>query len=426
MSPLRSPSPLLLLLGCALALLPVLAGCSDDATDPPADPATTGGTLGSGQLDPDLLTFTLEAGTTAPDGATYVPVQLVGRNLTVLADSNRISLEVALRNAHSDPLYAPGAVFLSRFAPAGVRPIDADEIIIPQSPLGEIEYRYDYVAEFGQEGVLEPGETSGFRTWTFAMPELGAFSFAARTVFGLAPERPRIAGIAFLDRNADGVYNRGDAPLGAGLVWMASATDTTEHWFDDPRGRFSIPIERPGLYTLRFDPLIDTIYFVPWYFTTPYPLNVLIPADAEGRPVSYLGANFGVAWPTWTAPEPIGFTDAPVDSLHRAPWTLIEVEAQARGVLRLRAGFSGCDAEQPASLWASGGFMESEPVQIAVVFVNESLDECDAWFENDFLFDLTPLWDRYLAAYGPGVLQMNLVDFQGDVHVVEIPIFPED
>lgn len=418
------------LLICALLLASALAGCGSDTTDPPAAGGDQGGALGSGELDPGQLTFTLEAGTTAPDGVTWVPVQLVGRNLQVLADSNQVSLEVAIRNSGTERLFAPGAIYLSRFDPAEVLPLDADAVIAllkDDGPLGEVEYRYDYVEEFGEEGVLEPGETSGYRTWTFSAPTLGAFSFAARSAFGLAPEPARIAGTAFFDNDRDGVYGPGDTPMMMGVVIVATpAGDNVQHWFESELGRYSFPIDRPGLYTLRIDPLIDTFYFAPWYYTTPYPLNVLIPPDGDGNPVSYLGADFGLAYPEWPATDVIQFTEEPVDSLHVMPWSLIEYELEPRQILRVRIGRSGCEAGGPASLWMSGGFMESEPVQANVVFVNEYVSACEAWFEEDLRFDLLPLIGRYLNEYGPGTLQMNLVDYQGDAHVLQIPVYPVD
>ncbi len=407
------------------AIMALAAGCADDSTQPTPAESPLGGALAHGSLDPGAETFTLEAQTIPPDGQTYVAIQLIGRNLQVLPDSSQITLEVAIRNNFSEALHAPASIALSRFDPADVHPVNSDEIIVPTGPMGEVEYRYDYSAQLGDEGTLEPGETSGFRTWIFSSADLAPFAFAAHAQFGLEPDRPRIAGVAFWDNNYNGEFDRGDQELPFGLIHAYTPDDTLEVWLDDDSGRWSMPIDRTGLYTLRFDPLIDTITadpFAPLRFTTPHPLQVLITPDENGNPHSYLGADFGLATEMPFLPPPVQFTDVPADSLHQMPWELIDVEVLPAMGLRIRVGHSGCEPVQPVSLWVTGGFMESEPVQVNMVFVNESLDECDAWFQHDYTFDLLPLYERYLEAYGSGVLQINLLDFHGEVHPLRWPI----
>ena len=52
---------------------------------------------------------------------------------------------------------------------------------------------------------------------------------------------------------------------------------------------------------------------------------------------------------------------------------------------------------------ATGGFMESDPVQVRVFLSHEDHDDpCDAWLTRELRFDLGPLKRAYQDAYGAG------------------------
>ena len=425
----RVPLFTILLTVAGLGLLAfALGGCSDSTNEPPLDTDTTGGALVDGSLDPAQESFVLETLDIAPDGMPRIPIQLIGSNLVVDADSQLVSLDVAILNRYSEPLIAPGAVFLSRLDPAEVVPINADGVIIPSDmvdgPLGDVEYYFDYADELGDDGILQPEETSGAKTWVFNDPGLVPFSFAARAAFGIAPAEPRIAGVCFWDHNLNGIRDADDPPLPTGLVIMALPNGDSVRTYSDDRGTYSFPVHQSGLYTLTFDPLIDTL--VPIVFTTPNPRLVLLTPGPDGLPQSYLGAHFGLGNEPIPRPEAIQFTDLPPDSLRIGDWVLIEAEILPRLVLKMHVGYSGCGPEQDTSLYMSGGIMESYPPQANIVFVKEHNDECDAYWTTDHFFDIAPLADRYFEAYGPGILILNLVDYEGTVHKLEFPIFPED
>ena len=71
-------------------------------------------------------------------------------------------------------------------------------------------------------------------------------------------------------------------------------------------------------------------------------------------------------------------------------------------------------------------YLESYPVQVNIVLVHETDEDCEAYWRREYPFNLDPLRARFLEAYGPGVLILNLIDFRGEVHRMEWGIFPPD
>ena len=65
--------------------------------------------------------------------------------------------------------------------------------------------------------------------------------------------------------------------------------------------------------------------------------------------------------------------------------------------------------------------MESLPVQTWALLAHDDLDEpCDAWFMRTLEFDLQPLREAYIRAYGePGIIIVNFQDYQGEVTRLE-------
>lgn len=428
-----------LLLPAVLALLAITA-CSDSSgpATPTGDQGDLGGALLEGSFDPGAGTFVLKTLDVPTFDGTLVRMQLVGSDLVTDPELDTVELMVALRSLHPDPLFPPVQVWLSQLAPAGVAVLNGD-LMLPVfgpdgSPTGDLAVGFDYSDLLGDDGLLSPEETSGAKLWRFSSPGLAPFTFGARAEFGLNPDLARLGGVCFHDDDRDGVRDPGEAPLPHGVVLVTFPDgDVAEAWVQ-PNGRYSVRVSEPGLYQVFYDLGINT--FAPISFSTPNPRQVVLVRDAEGVLQGFGGADFGLFTDLPLGPPPIRFTDLPADSLHFEPWNLLDAHfvdiPTPDGTvvnlppLALEVGFSGCQPEHPFSLYMSGGFLESMPVQARLVAVHELAEECDAAFTATRVFDLRPLRDRFLDAYGPGVLLLQVTDYFGQVHTVEWGIFPED
>ena len=396
----NEPSRVLALLLLAGGLGLVLSGCSD-STKPASSGGDEGEALVAGNLDPHAGTFVLRSldepipGTDRP-----VPIQLIGSNLQIDPESETVSLDVALRNRWTAPLFAPAMVWLSDFTPEDITVLNPDLIAVPigipppwdglvwdsqvaggelvgdpqDDPLDNPEFDpppvYGFVySELLGDGILEPGETSAAKTWEFHVPGLVAFSFAARATFGLVPDLPRIAGICFEDVNRNGQLDSRDQPLPGGRVVMHDPTGQMMITHPNHMGEYVFPVHVPGLYSLTYHPQLDVWYCLP-HFTTPNHLEVMLPPLPDGQPVSFLEAHFGFYCDTPPSIPPVILTDVPMDSLVGAPYHLLGLELEGN-ILHLAVGFSGCQPEHPFTLYMPGGFMESLPVQANLVLVHE-------------------------------------------------------
>jgi hypothetical protein len=416
-------------LWAAVLLLGLMGGCSD-STEPttPAGGGDLGETMLEGSFDPGAGTFVLKTlDLPTPDGPP-VRVQLVGSEMTTDPDLETVEIMVAVRSLHDQPLHPPALVWIARLQPAEVTVLNADVLRPINDPDGNPTdlqaFGFDYSDLLGDDGVLSPEETSGAKLWRFSSPGLQSFSFGARFEVGLAPDLPRLGGLCFHDENRDGVPQPDENPLGHGVVHIVTPGGETVEVLVRPEGRYGMHLTEAGLYTVHYDPMIDT--FAPISFSTPNPRQVMILAGEDGELQSFLQANFGVFTDVPLGPPPVQFTDLPADSLHYEMWSLEDVELEHHVILELEVGFSGCQPHHPFTLWASGGFMESDPVQMNLVLTHDLAEDCDAAFETDLAFSLWPLRERFLEAYGPGVLQLNLIDFEGEVHEIEWGIFPPD
>lgn len=72
--------------------------------------------------------------------------------------------------------------------------------------------------------------------------------------------------------------------------------------------------------------------------------------------------------------------------------TLIELSIED-DCLTLLLGISGCDADHTLNMISDGGIAESLPVQITFDFQDENPQDCEAYFELDRQFDLSPIRD---------------------------------
>lgn len=437
---------LAILLALALGVGLTLGGCSE-STRPAGDgTAGKGAALVEGTLDPGGQTFLLQALDDPPPGMGPIPVRLIGSNLDVDPVAETVSLDVAIRNVGPRPLYAPAMVYVARLMPPEVTVTNADVVldgpppaaVVPGDP-GPV-YGFNYSQLLGDDDILSPDETSASRTWIFHVPGLTSFSFAARAEFGLVPDLPRIAGRCFVDLNRDGQPQPHEPPFRFGVIAAAGPGGFQVTAHPDPLGRYLIPVTEAGLYTLRFVP---GPYLPPppptgsaaggstgddpadadddpddgWadrlVFTTPNPLQVMLPPGPDGSPASFLGAHFGVWWPQEDGHPPIVLSNLPPDSLQGDFYRFLGGRVTGN-ILRLRVGFSGCSPDHPFTLYAAGPVMESYPPQVFVVLDHDDRGElCDAFWERELSFDLRPLrrWMQW-----PGPIVLVLLDHGGDAH----------
>ncbi len=402
-----------------IVALIVFSGCSDSS-----EPAAGNGES-SGTIDPGTGTFVLKSVDVPLPGGGFVPVELIGTDLMLDDDGEHIDLTVAVRNAGRVPL-SPLALWLEEFTPPSTIVVNADSTKPPfgsMLPIPPYAFAFVYDDEFGSDRVLDPGEISASRLWRFGTLDQTPFSFALRVVPASEPTESAISGDCFWDENRNGVKDEGEGPL-PGFVVVIAPDGTRTTMQTDRSGHYAYQLHTTGLHEVSFDPLVYTLDggdddpypFAPIAYSTPNPRHVLITPGPDGLPRGFHDAHFG-AYTDLPPPLPvIRFTDAPPNSLHLEPWHLMEVVVTEDDRLGVAVGYSGCQPEHRFSLWMSGGFMESFPVQANIVLVHETAEECDAAFQNEYLFDLAPLAASFREAYGRGVLILNFIDFQGEAH----------
>jgi hypothetical protein len=420
-------SPRLILTALLILALALLTACSESTA-----PDNVNGNIGNagmeGNLDPGAGTFVLKAiDLTNPEGPP-VRVQLIGSEMTTDPDLDHVELMVSVRSLHPQPLYPPVLILLKDFQPEEVTVLNPD-FLLPiygpdGSPIGEDVYGFDYSGLLGEDEVLSPEETSQPRLWRFHSPGLAPFSFGAEGEFGLEPGLAELGGFCWIDENRNGQPDPDEAPLPHGYVQVRTPGGDMHEVMVGPDARWGLHVFEAGLYEVFYDPLIDT--FVPIAFSTPNPVQVVLTAGPDGELQSFLDGNFGMYTDLPPGPPWIQFTNSPPDSLHYELWDLQGVEIQNDGFLELEVGFSGCQPDHPFSLWMTGEFMESYPVQANLVLRHGLAEDCDAYFTAEKLFNLLPLQERFLEAYGPGVLLLNVMDFHGEITQVEWEIYPED
>jgi hypothetical protein len=406
----------------------VLNGCSE-STSPTttADDPTDGGQEFEGTIDPTDGSFVLKAIEAPVPDAAPVRLELIGSDLRVDQNGEIVALKVAIRNVDTRPVYPRIEVIAIRLMPGSVIILESDWTNCPPYTRGPIPeggcfYGFDYSRTIGDDGVLEPGETSEPRTWTFHVPGLEPFSFGAIARVSLVPDRPRIAGLFFWDKNENGRHDADEPPFPGGGVKVRGPDQEERDVPVGAEGRYAVPIEKTGLYTLTAYPP-PTMGLVPVRFTTPNPLEVVIPPDPDGKPQSFLHADFGLVNAIGAVCPPVGIVNAPRDSILFDPYNLIEIGLEDR-FLHLHVGFSGCGPEHPFQLLMVGGIMESMPPQVRLKLAHDDRDElCDAYWQRRLCYDLEPIRELIRRSGGsPGSVILNFEDWRGEVHRFEMAV----
>ncbi len=389
-------------------------GCSDSTS--PGDP----GPSGVGSIDPGAGSFLLQSLEVRLSSQETARVDLVGSNLRVDPDAHTVALDVAIRNAGAQPLYAPALVYVGSFVPVAVYAENPDTVVCPIDNPSPCIMGFDYSAHLGDDGVLSPGETSASKEWRFFDADLVSFSFAVWAEFG-GESTAAITGNVFADTDRDGLRDPGEGPFRGRIE--VSGPNGTEWVAVAPDGSYRASVEVAGLYMLRWDDSI--VCRCPWWFpeccsvcvTTPNPMQVVILSGPDGQPQSFAGADFGVA-PRPCDPIPaVVLTDSfPLpDAIPQDPYSLLEARLDG-DVFTLRVGFGGCAADHPFKLFAGRSFMESFPVQTWVSLAHDDRDEpCDAFFQRTLRFDLDPIRQEHIRQYGgPAVVGLRFRDSQGN------------
>ena len=392
-----------------LILPPILLSGCNDATSPGPE----GETGFQGPIDPAAGTYVLRTLQVPVEGEAPIRLDLVGSGLELLQDGSGIAIRVAVHNADTRPLTSPAIVSVENFHPATVFPRNPDF----QGGEGGA-YGYDYSALLGPDGVLSPEETSESKNWIFADPGLVPFSFQASGSFGRVKEGPRIAGVSFMDPNENGIFDEDEFVFGGGQVRVNGPGMDGEPIFVPENGRFEVFVDEAGLYKLDYTPPPT---FREVHVTTPNPLHVVLSPGPGGEPESFLDARFGVA----NGPDPGGLPQVRFagsgQDFPRDRYALLSAFFEGR-VLTLRVGFSGCEPDHPLFLYMVGGFMESNPVQARLLLSHDSRgEECDAYFERNVFFDLTPVVEEYERGYGAsGTVILVFEDWMGETRRFEM------
>jgi hypothetical protein len=415
-----TPCRLTVLLALSLGL--AAAGCSDSTA--PSSGSNTGSGSFQGSIDPGASSFVLDSIDSVIVGGIRVRVDLIGSNLRIDTADHTVSLDVAIRNAGSLPLYGPAEVVIFDLNPYMVEAINPDRVenCPPrESPIIDsrgCRFAWDYSMLLGDDGILSAGETSAAKTWRFHLAEMTAFSFGASARFGITPDRPRIAGTVFADPNRNGQRDPDEAGFGGGTITVNGPGADGVTVMVPPDGHYVVPITQGGLFSLLAVPPPTFAAVVP---TTPNPLQVLIVSGADGNPESYLHADFGFANEIFPPPPDsvgtVGFWDGPPDSLAMDPYSLLDLSFDGR-ILRLHVGYSGCSPEQPFALFMVGEFAKSDPAQADLLLSHDGLGQlCDAYFTKDLAYDLTPILDRYYRLFGNyGPIIVNFRAQNGEMH----------
>jgi hypothetical protein len=79
------------------------------------------------------------------------------------------------------------------------------------------------------------------------------------------------------------------------------------------------------------------------------------------------------------------------DAIVNEPGLFIDSPSIDGNCLTVMLGYSGCNIGHEMSLITSGNIAESYPVQISFKFLDHTPQACQAFFTQEYQFDLTPL-----------------------------------
>ncbi len=405
-----------LFLAALLSLVLVIGGCGDtqEPNLPPSDTAEFTGNFDAG--GGEFLLSRIDQ-----PGMLPLRIDLVGSNLTVDETDSTLSIDVVVVNRGREPLYPQAIIWVSQFRPSTVSVVNPDIVPPFVGPMDPNLFGFDYSELLGDDGVLLPGESSQPHRWIFQDPGLVSFSFVARAEFQIHPPGAFIAGRVFLDANRDGLPQPDEGPFPGSVIRVTTPSGDHLRAIPDSLGRYRTPAREPGLYELQLVTMLDGL----WCSTTPNPLQVIVSTTADGTLVPFEHADFGAVFgPCDSLPPapPVEMSPVPPEMLEPQDWYHL-LNAQLEGTrLHLRVGFSGCSPDHFFQLFAGmpSGVGIPEMPHTWLRLVHDSHGEmCEAWFERDLVYDLSPILDVFNIQPGFSV-HLTLEDPAGQVMEFEL------
>jgi hypothetical protein len=178
-------------------------------------------------------------------------LRLVASGLVYDAAAQQLHAQVAIRNAGSQAVRGPRRVLLSEFDPQEVQPVNAEPLPCPACiPCPCWPWAYDYTGKYGDDGGLDPGETSQAVEWILQDPTGQSFSFRARLEPDDTPAPGTIAGKVFVDANGDGLRQEFEPGIPGVAIHLAH-DDTGQDTTTDTEGGFQFQVTEEGLYEVN-------------------------------------------------------------------------------------------------------------------------------------------------------------------------------
>jgi hypothetical protein len=215
--------------------------------------------------------------------------------------------------------------------------------------------------------------------------------------------------------NEDGRYDAAlDEPYAGGHVEIDGPDGFGGATHSGPDGGYGFQVPGPGLYTLSFDQFLDE--GPPGCYTTPNPLEVVLPPTLDGPPPGFHEAHFGIRpGPCPPLDLRVVVTDLDPEQIEQDLYFLEGAELHGDR-FRFVVGFSGCQPDHPFTLYVSRHFAESDPVQTWALLAHDDLDElCAAAFSRTLEFDLAPFREAIIDMYGePVEVLVRFRDYLGN------------
>jgi SdrD B-like domain len=269
-----------------LEAITIGTGCivllSTSCNDPqgPAAPATN--TLFRGQFAGGQLEFRIDA----PSGVAS-DLTLVASDLQYDSATHELHAQIGIRNDGSSPVPGPASVEVFGFVPADVVPLNAVCSGDSLTPPVDRHCDFDHHGTYGEDGVLDPGETSASVEWILLVPSGEGFAFRAR----LGEPEPGlgvISGVVFADLDRNGRRDANEPGLqGIGVHLSFGARQTAQR--TDAEGHYRFTVGEPGLFELTLDPAVAASA------TAPLPLQVTILRRSDGTLSSFTLGDIGLA-----------------------------------------------------------------------------------------------------------------------------------